>query len=194
LSINYAASIGFFLPSFREIIPNTYAVNISLAVIFGIILGIIYVKIYDIIPGNRFSKGIIYGLFIFFLADFRGTTYAFAYGLILSVLGENFAGFFKWIGFGLVLGFLHEFLIRYYPREKLEITTYDVKSGIVPGAIAGFVGGLAAAAYSIIGPALGIFQIPGYPFEGSYLWFDNIFFCIWIPKGYTCSRLGFVFF
>jgi hypothetical protein len=66
------------------------------------------------------------------------------------------------ISLGLVLGILYEFLSdRYYPiKERKKIVTYDMSSGILPGAIAGFCGGMAASVIQIIGHATGYWGVP----------------------------------
>jgi hypothetical protein len=157
-----AVSLGLFEIYWREITINNVVVNIPLFGFWGLVLGIIYSKVYNIIPKKSIFKGLIYGLFLYFIIPFRIETFDIAYGLYLDVFGVNFSGFFSWLSYGLILGILYDHLSkRYYPtKEELKIITYPMKSGILPGAIAGFSGGMAASISQVIGHATGYWGIP----------------------------------
>jgi hypothetical protein len=60
-----------------------------------------------------------------------------------------------------LLGILYESLHKKFdvPKEKKKIITYDMGGGILPGAIAGFFGGLAASVFAVIGHITGYFGI-----------------------------------
>jgi len=166
--IDIALSLGLYDSWWREnvLCISNIPILIPLLGFWGIIFGIIYSKVYDIIPKKGIWKGLIYGLFIWFITVFRIMTYVIPYGQYLNAAGEYFSYIFSAISFGLVLGILYEFLgSRYYPiKEKLKIMTYDMKSGILPGAIAGLVGGIGASFANVIGLAIiGFFKIPGFP-------------------------------
>jgi hypothetical protein len=157
-----AVSLGFYAPWFRPIVTNNIAVNIPLFGFWGIVLGIIYSRVYSVIPRKGVLRGLIYGTFLYVIISIRIEMFDLAYGRNLMVAGGIFANFFNWISFGLVLGVLYEFLSgRYYPtKEKKKIYQYDMKSGILPGAIAGIFGGLAASVFAVIGTVTGYWGIP----------------------------------
>ncbi|WP_455280061.1 hypothetical protein, partial [[Eubacterium] cellulosolvens] len=79
--------IGFFkIPGFPA--APTLDVWISQAgshtfinMFWGTIFGMIFPRVYDLVPGKRVLKGIIYGLTIFLLNSFQLGIYWFAWGL-----------------------------------------------------------------------------------------------------------------
>jgi len=64
--------------------------------------------------------------------------------------------------FGLLLVFFYEFFSsRYYPiKKEPRIRTYDIKGGILPGAVAGFADGVVAAIVNAIAFVVGLFGPP----------------------------------
>jgi len=130
--------------------------EMALAIVFGIIFGILYSKAYRVISGNAIRKGLIFALFLLIMYTGRFATINAAYGrfafitvMIIWCLG--------WIPFGIILGSLYESLrSRYYPTKEPEIKTYDMRSGFLPGAIAGLVGGMATFVIIVIVTAIGI--------------------------------------
>jgi MFS family permease len=158
--MNMAFSLGLLEPWWRENVFYTshLVAYIPVSGFYGIIFGAIYSRVYDIIPRKGVRKWLIYGFLIWFITVFRIHTYVLPYGYgYLNAAADYIAGFFGWMSFGLVLGLLFEFLSsRYYPtKEKKKIITYDMKSGLLPGAIAGFCGGIAAGIVATIGHATG---------------------------------------
>jgi len=168
ISNQMAVSIGLWEPWWRPFAINNIVVNIPLFGFWGIVLGIIYSKTYNIIPKTGILKSLVYGLFLYFIITIRIETFSLAYGLYLDTAGHIFAGFFSWLSYGLVLGLLYEFLSNmYYPtKEKLKIKTYDMKGGIIPGAIAGIADGLASSASIVPGHITGYW---GLPIEGQII-------------------------
>jgi len=154
---NIAVLIGLYDPWLHPLVLGNIVVNIPLFGFWGIILGIIYSRIYDIIPRKGVLKGLIYGLFLYFIVGIRLDTFLLPYGLFLWAAGDAFSEFFMWILYGLVLGYLFELLhIKYnIPKELKKIVQYDMMSGIFPGAIAGFFGGLAASFFAVLGSLTG---------------------------------------
>jgi len=149
--------MGLYDPWWRQFSINNVLVNIPLFGFWGIVLGIIYSKVYELVPGKGISKGLVYGLFFYFINMVRMATFHLAYARILDGAGYIFQGFFTWLIWGLVLGVLYEYLSgRFYPiKKEVKIITYDIISGILPGAIAGFCGGLAASIFQVMGHATG---------------------------------------
>jgi hypothetical protein len=88
-----------------------------------------------------------------------------AYGYYLDMMGYIFSSSFQWIAYGLVLAFSYDLLqIRYsLTKEEPKIETYDMKSGIFPGAIAGIVTGFVASFANAILFLSGQFKLPGAP-------------------------------
>ena len=159
--INIRILLGLYTPFVGSLITNNLVMNIPLFGFWGIVLGIIYSKVYNVLPRKGILKGLVYGLILYILVTIRIEFFSFAYGKYLDAFGHIFAGFFQWMAYGLVLGFLYEFLSsRFYSLEKeVKIETYDVKSGILPGAIAGFLGGFVVSIFIVIGHVTGYWGI-----------------------------------
>jgi len=136
-------------------------IEIIFGVFWGIIFGIIYSKAYNVIPGKAILKGLVFGLFLYFITNIRTAIwiipYAYYYWAFLYVI----QGIIPWILFGLVLSFLYESLHDKYnvPKEKKRIIQYNMKSGILPGAIAGFIGGIPAFISVVIGNILNLMEL-----------------------------------
>ncbi len=81
---------------------------------WGIIFGLMFTQVYDLVPGKKITKGLIYGLSIWFITTFYFSTYVH---LNLASVGvwwtfsqdfpTNLAGFANFTVFGLVLGYLY---------------------------------------------------------------------------------------
>ena len=147
----------------RPFLMGNTLVNIPLFLFWGMVLGVIYSKAHSLIQGKGVLKGLVYGLFFFVFVSVRLETFLIPYGYpILNVVGNLLWGFFVWISYGLVLGFLYEFLYnKYIPtKEEVKILTYDMKSGLLPGAIAGLMQGITAGVVSVIGHVTGLWGVP----------------------------------
>jgi hypothetical protein len=148
-------------------------IEIIFGIIWGIIFGIIYSMAYHVIPGKGILKGLMFGLFLYFITSIRVAIwvipYAFYYFAFLNII----SGILPWIAFGLVLGFFYESLHEKYkvPKEKKKIIQYDMKSGLIPGAIAGFLGGIPAFVSVVIGSILRLMTMltPEYESWTNYL-------------------------
>jgi len=161
ISSNAVVSMGLYDSWWEQFATGNILVNIPLMGFWSIIFGIIYSKTYNLIPKKGIWKGLVFGLFLWTIQNIRIETYSIAYGLFLSAAGNIFAPFFSMTAYGLLLGFLYEFLSsRYYPiKEKKKIVTYDMSSGLFPGAIAGFCGGIAAGIVQVFGHVTGYWGI-----------------------------------
>jgi len=150
-------SIGLWDAWWRPFAVDNTIVNIPLFVFWGIVLGVIYSKVHSLIPGKGVLKGLIYGLFLFVIVTFRMETFLIPYGAVLNAVGNLFWGIFVWVAFGLSLGFVYKFLHnKYYPaKEEPKIITHDMKSGLLPGSIAGLMQGITAGFVSVIGHLTG---------------------------------------
>jgi hypothetical protein len=133
-------------------------IEITLGLIWGIGLGVIYAKFHDRIPGKGAKKGLVYGLLLFFLFSFRTAILVANTGFYREALG--WVSMIHPIVFGLMLGILYGKLHSRYniPDKKSEIKKYDVKGGIHPGAFAGLVGGIGAYLGLAIGAMLGFWE------------------------------------
>ena len=82
--------------------------HISLGLIWGSIFGAVYAFLYSLIPGKGALKGLYFGLSIWVIKDVAAGSY-----LALTMMEVNSAiilivvGFFMWIVYGLVLGYLY---------------------------------------------------------------------------------------
>ena len=102
-----------------------------------VVLGLIYSRVYYSVPKKGILRWLVYGFFLYFIISFRMETYNAPYARFLNVAGDNLAGFFSYLCFGLVLGILYEFFyVRCHPTvEELRTKEYDMRSGLLPGAI-----------------------------------------------------------
>jgi len=81
----------------------------GLIVIWGTIFGVIYSKVYNIIPGKNLMKGLIYGLIIFLISNIRVASFQIAFWQAIAWLWTfNSIGFFGLVIYGLVLGYLYK--------------------------------------------------------------------------------------
>ena len=128
------------IPATLQIAANEIVNNL----IWGAIFGAIYSRTYKVIPGKGILKGLVLGLFGYLVFNIYFATIFLPFLFLEAVAGLVIRGILDWITYGLVLGILFEFLrVRYHLFEKEpEIIQYDMKSGIMPGAIAGIIGGL----------------------------------------------------
>ncbi|WP_455276474.1 hypothetical protein [[Eubacterium] cellulosolvens] len=145
--------LGLFDPYWKAFNTGNIIINIPIFGFWGIILGIIYSRIYYVVPKKAILKGVIFGLFIWFITKIRLETFELAYGRFIQAVGAISYGFFMWLSYGLVLGILYESLHKKYniPKEKKKIIRYDMSSGILPGAISGLCGGVAASVFAVMG-------------------------------------------
>jgi hypothetical protein len=129
--------------------------------IWGIIFGIIYSRTYGIIPNRSIFKGIIFGLFIFLITNLRDVSFWLPFGVILPSIGWVIVGLFQAITYGSILSILYQNLCsKYRISIKIpKIKTYNVGRGIILGAIAGFIGGIAAFFSRIAGMVTGLLPL-----------------------------------
>jgi len=87
---------------------------ILLTAFFGFLWGLLYTYSYDLIPGKGIKKGLIFGLFIYFIKDVQaGLNLALVTSLqvdmyIMAALDLMTIGIYSWIVYGLVLGYLYK--------------------------------------------------------------------------------------
>ena len=161
ISLNTRLSLGLAEPFTLQLLQNNTLVNIPLFIFWGIVLGIVYSKIHSLIPGKGVWKGLIYGALLFVIVTFRFETFMIPYGALLNAVGHLFWGIFVWVAYGLSLGFFYKLLLdKYYLTiEEPKIVTYDVKSGLLPGAVAGLMEGITAGCVSVIGHLTGLWGV-----------------------------------
>ena len=89
--------------------------HLSVDLIWGIIFGMIYAFFYDLIPSKGAVKGLYFGLLIWLIKDIAASSYAVLVLVdIPSAITRALAidlvlfGFFMWIAYGLVLGYLYK--------------------------------------------------------------------------------------
>jgi hypothetical protein len=137
--------VSFFgLPHYISGITDSPILNLAineiiLAVVWGVLLGLIYSCTYEYIPGEKVSKGIFFGMICYFIYNIRTGMLLFFYGDLASLISAIIVGFFTWITFGLVLAILDNKLHKrnMSDKEKQKIRQHDLKNGIYPGAFAG---------------------------------------------------------
>ena len=104
-------AVGFWPPAIPHPDISFWLSQLGAHVLFnliwGIVFGILFVRPYEIIPGKRMLKGIVYGLVIFLITSFRWAIHYLAYGDILDFQVWVTTGFLNFLVFGLVLGILY---------------------------------------------------------------------------------------
>jgi hypothetical protein len=82
---------------------------ISLALIWGTIFGLIYSRYYDSTPGRGVLKGLFFGLMIWFIKDVAAGSYVALIFVAINISTTLIlVGFFMWVVYGLVLGYLYK--------------------------------------------------------------------------------------
>ena len=81
----------------------------SLSVIWGIFFGVIYGRFFDNIPGKGIMKGLVYGILVWIAKDVAAGSYVALIFMATSIsINLILVGFFMWIVYGLVLGYLYK--------------------------------------------------------------------------------------
>ena len=81
----------------------------SLSVIWGIFFGVIYGRFFDNIPGKGIMKGLVYGILVWIAKDVAAGSYVTLIFMATSIsINLILVGFFMWIVYGLVLGYLYK--------------------------------------------------------------------------------------
>jgi hypothetical protein len=144
-------------------IPTFVTITITLTIIWGIILGVIYSRAHEVISGKVINKGLLYGLFCALIFPIRDAFFLTSYFYIDSLTSITMViyALMVWIPFGLILAILYG---RWHKDEKQKTITYDMKSGVNPGAIAGFIGGVLAFFFDTFYVYIGLYPPadPGY--------------------------------
>jgi len=161
-NIAFSMGIDFWNldPSPFTPLTNIAMIEIANNAIWGILLGIIFSRIYDLIPGKAVSKGLLFGLVYYAIFSIRHTIFMVAYGNFPVAIGAFLH--IHPIVFGLVFALIYK-----APLEKLKVEKYDIKSGVYSGVLTGFfftptiIVGYVIAAY--FGMVLGFVEaIPDY--------------------------------
>jgi len=83
--------------------------HLSLDIFWGMIAGVAYAFLYSLIPGKGVVKGLYFGLSIWVIKDVAAGSY-----LALTMMEVSpaviliFGGFFMWVVYGPVLGYLYK--------------------------------------------------------------------------------------
>ena len=81
----------------------------SLSVIWGIFFGVIYGRFFDNIPSKGVMKGLVYGILVWIAKDVAAGSYAAMIFMAMYIsINLIIVGFFMWIVYGLVLGYLYK--------------------------------------------------------------------------------------
>lgn len=153
--INIGEYYWFFETLSPTLINKIIITETSINIIWGIVLGIVYSKAYDLVPGKGISKSFMFGLIYALIYPVRffvfNIMYSYPFMEEIYFTGTCFL-------MGLVLGISYEFLNKRYivRKEKLVTKKYDLKGAFHLGAFAGIVSGLSSfiLASVIINPLL----------------------------------------
>ena len=97
---NYLADIEFLL--------NQLGTHVFFNLIWGGIFGMLFAFFYERIPDGKISKSLIFSMIIFSITSFRVGIYYLVYGSFPGFFGWVFFGFFAFIPYGLLLGYLYK--------------------------------------------------------------------------------------
>ena len=88
--------------------------HVLINLIWGIIFGLIYPKVYNVVPGKKVIKGICYALILYLITTFQFDTWIIvmyanhnAWQLALITFVSIFAYGLSWTIYGIVLGYLY---------------------------------------------------------------------------------------
>jgi len=88
--------------------------HVLINMIWGIIFGLMYPKVYNIVPGKKFTKGVCYALILYLITTFQINTWFVvwyanhnAWQLALISVLNIIAYGLSWTIYGLVLGYLY---------------------------------------------------------------------------------------
>jgi hypothetical protein len=123
--------------------------EIILTTIWGILLGIIYSRIHNLIPGKGILKGLIFGLGWYFILNIRWVIFSIPYGYLDNALSQLL--FISPIIYGIVLAILYK-----TPKEKFEIKKRKIIDGVIPGVITGLIFSLLVIIGYVVGAYTGI--------------------------------------
>jgi hypothetical protein len=111
--------------------------HIWINILWGIIFGLMFTQVYDLVPGKKITKGLVYGLTLFLLTTFLlGTywnimaVYAEAWLLIEGNVGTQLVGFAQAVVFGLVLGLLYRKPTESPAEKKEKLRTVEIANCI----------------------------------------------------------------
>jgi hypothetical protein len=129
-------------------------VEIPFYTITGIVFGIMFSKVYDLIPGKSIVKGFVAGLILYLIFSIRWYTFS----IMLNIPNTNLHYIVIYVPMGLITGISYAILNKRDTsnEEKFATKTYDLKGVFYPGAIAGIVSGITSflAAWLIINPLM----------------------------------------
>jgi len=132
---------------------NPVIFEITNNIMWGIFLGIIFSKIYDLIPGKGVFKGLLFGFVYYAFLNVRFAIFMNSYNQELIAISAFL--YIHPIVYGLVLGVLYR-----VPEKKLEISKHDKMWGVYSGVFAAIVFSISVIIYFIIFASLGITEQP----------------------------------
>ena len=159
---SYGFDLGIAALIVTPIVPFLVdaSVEIVYSSIFGVFLGVIYCKIYNVIQGKPIVKALLFGLFLFVMLDLRLVTIYTVNAGYPWVIASIFFGLYLWLPFSIVLGISYEFLRRryYVSKEEPQIIQYSMMGALLPSAIAALLGGMATFVTILIAVSTGFWE------------------------------------
>jgi hypothetical protein len=118
---------GFGEKGFEIAYLTNLAVNhITINGFWSVIFGIVYTKVYNLVPGKNTLKGLVYGLIIFLMASGHWMSYLIAMGDYRSAIQLFLIGITQVMVFGLVLGLLYRKPKEAPTKKKEKIRTVQI--------------------------------------------------------------------
>ena len=93
-----------------EVLLTVAIANVTYNTFWGVILGLIYARTYDVIPGKDIVKGLVFGMVAYLIANIRAAQIftSFGQGTVVKVLTFIPMGFIYFLIFGLIVGYLYK--------------------------------------------------------------------------------------
>ena len=84
--------------------------NVTYNTFWGVILGLIYSRTYDVIPSKGIMKGIIFGMVAYLIANIRAAQIFASFGqaTVVKVVSILPFGFIYFITFGIIVGYFYK--------------------------------------------------------------------------------------
>jgi hypothetical protein len=105
-----AVPVNFWLSG---LVPDAEAImiqavnHITINAFWGVVFGLVFTKVYDLVPGKGALKGLVFSLIIFLMESGHTSLYYYGEGNFGSVITNISIGGLRAVAFGLALGYLY---------------------------------------------------------------------------------------
>jgi len=111
IAIIIGVNLGLWMPVpgilSATFLTTHHIFEVTIVILFGALFGVIYSRCYDSIPGKSIIKGLVYSMIIYLASSIRIGVLLESYEYANKAIVVLWLGFFTWIIYGLVLGYLY---------------------------------------------------------------------------------------